>query len=466
MKTIAERLADAESALKLKKDALQAIIDGAAEDNDRDLDESEAQQADELRDDIAKLSTKHSNLAALDASAVTAKSVNGERPRATVAATAKTPTETGIGFARMVMCFAAAKGNRFEAIEVAKQRYPHEKAIQTFLKAPVSGGTTMETEWAGNLVEPTNMVSEFVEFLRPRTIVGRFGEGGIPSLRRVPFNIRVAAQIDGGSANWVGEGLGKPVTKFGFDAVTLRWNKVAAISVLSEELLRHSTPSAELLVRNSLAEAIVERLDVSFSDKDFSGAADVSPASPFAGASNAAVTGITAASVRHDIRVAVTHFITNNIPLSGLVILMRTSQALSLSLMRNALGVKEFPDMTMNGGLLEGIPVIASQHVKAGIVSFVSADDVYLADDGGVAIDMSREASLEMTSSPTMSMGDAVGSPYVPTPAQLVSMFQTNSVAIRAERIVTWKKRRTAAAYYLTGSVWGNADVSPPADPI
>ena len=56
--------------------------------------------------------------------------------------------------------------------------------------------------------------------------------------------------------------------------------------------------------------------------------------------------------------------------------------------MRNALGQKEFPDMTMNGGLLEGIPVIASQYMPQGVVAFVSADNIYLADDGGVSIDM------------------------------------------------------------------------------
>ena len=36
-------------------------------------------------------------------------------------------------------------------------------------------------------------------------------------------------------------------------------------------------------------------------------------------------------------------------------------------------------------------------------------------------------------------------SPYTPTAASMVSMFQTNSVAIRAERMITWKRRRSTA---------------------
>ncbi len=39
--------------------------------------------------------------------------------------------------------------------------------------------------------------------------------------------------------------------------------------------------------------------------------------------------------------------------------------------------------------------MIVSQYVGNQLV-LVNAPDIYLADDGGVAVDMSREASLEM----------------------------------------------------------------------
>jgi hypothetical protein len=40
-----------------------------------------------------------------------------------------------------------------------------------------------------------SVMDGFIEFLRPRTIVGKFGTGGVPSLRRVPFNVRVSGQF-------------------------------------------------------------------------------------------------------------------------------------------------------------------------------------------------------------------------------------------------------------------------------
>src|SRR5262249_42197672 len=161
-----------------------------------------------------------------------------------------------------------------------------------------------------------------------------------------------------------------------------------------------------------------------------------------------AASGVSADAVRADIKTAVSTFITNNIDTSGIVILMRSAQALSLSLMRTGLSVKEFPDMTPNGGILEGMPVIASQHVPQGVMIFCSADNIYLADDGGVAVDMSREASLEMDTVPS-SMINNGASPALSVESALVSMFQTNSVAVRAIRVIDWKKRRTAAVYYL-----------------
>jgi len=133
----------------------------------------------------------------------------------------------------------------------------------------------------------------------------------------------------------------------------------------------------------------------------------------------------------------------------------------ALTLMRNALGVREFPEMSMTGGMLEGFPVLASQFMPAGIVAAVSADNIYLADDGGVSVDMSREASLEMAdSSLTMDINNGA-SPPVSVETTLVSMFQTNSVAIRAERMINWKRRRPAAVYYLTATGWGST-TSPP----
>ena len=65
------------------------------------------------------------------------------------------------------------------------------------------------------------------------------------------------------------------------------------------------------------------------------------------------------------------------------------------------------------------------------VVVALQPELIMLADDGGVTIDASTEASLQMDSAPD--------SPAVATTV-LVSMFHMNTVALRAERFITWKK--------------------------
>jgi hypothetical protein len=62
---------------------------------------------------------------------------------------------------------------------------------------------------------------------------------------------------------------------------------------------------------------------------------------------------------------------------------------------------------------------------------------------------MSDQASLQMLDNPT---NDSA----VPTPTTVVSMFQTNSVALRAEREITWVKGRADAVVYMDDVNWGS----------
>jgi len=134
---------------------------------------------------------------------------------------------------------------------------------------------------------------------------------------------------------------------------------------------------------------------------------------------------------------------------------MSNTTALSLSLMHNALGNRVFPDVNMDGGVLWGLPVVASEHVPSDsnghFVVLVNASDIYLGDEGGFRVDMTDQASLQMDDDPGHDSD-------TPTAAQLVSLWQTNSVAFRAERIINWMRRRDSAVQVLSGVNWGDAE--------
>lgn len=459
MKSIADQIASYKSTRDQKFTEQQALMTKAAEAGVT-LDAAESEQYDTLETEVKALDAHIKRLEAMQAAQVAvAAPVAGAPPVASV--TRDVPViqvhdnlPPGIGFARSVMAKVCARLDHRYVLDVAKEMFPGDARLHAhFQKANVPAGSTTNSVYAAALVDPTNLTSEFIEYLRPATILGKFGANGIPSLRRVPFNIRVTGQTTGGTAYWVGEGKPKPVTAFEFNASTLAYTKVAAIAVITQELARFSSPSAEMLVRDALRDAVVERLDVDFIDPAHAAVANVNPASITNGLTALSSAGTSADNVRTDIQNLLEGFLAANQRVGSLVLIMPETLALALSLLVNDLGQREFPDISITGGRLLGIPVITSQYAAnasgaGNLVIAVNASEVFLADDGQVTVDMSTEAALQMLDNPT---NDTV----TPTATQMVSMWQTNSIALRAERFINWAKRRSTAVVYMDDVNWG-----------
>jgi HK97 family phage major capsid protein/HK97 family phage prohead protease len=357
--------------------------------------------------------------------------------------TVTSPLPKGTAFVRMCIALARGKGDSYQTLQHAKEWKDSTPEVETMVqhmwtKAAVAPGTTTDATFAGPLAvrQPIN---EFLELLRPRTLLGQ-----IPGLRQVPFNISVPSQTAGGTYSWVGQGLAKPVTNAAYAAVTLDFAKAAGIIVLSEELVKLSTPSAEGLVREELIAGMGAFLDVQFVDPAVAVGANLNPASITNGASTAAAGGVTSAFARADLAASVAVFTAANIPLLGSVWLMSDSNAFGIGLSVNALGQPLFPGMSIAGGTIFGIPVIVSNNVGNRVI-LVHAPSILYADEGGVQIDVSREASVQMDSAPD--------SPATATTV-LVSLWQNNLVGLRAERMITWKRARTAAVRYITAAAY------------
>jgi HK97 family phage prohead protease len=465
MKTITEQIKDFQAQRVAKSARMNELMNGAAEKGET-LDEAGTQEYDGLETEVKAIDSHLSRLDTLEkANAAAAKAVEAKTPaQASASRDPHVPVvklggdnaPAGIGYARAVMCEVQARMDYRPVMDVAKARYPHDSALHNFLqvKATVPAGTTQQAVYAGPLVYADNLASQFVEFLQPQTVVGKFGTGGIPSLTRVPFNVRVPSQTSDGFAAWVGEGAGKPVTSAAFSSISVTFAKVATIAVLTKELVRLSSPSAEMLVRNMLANAIIKKIDTSFIDPAFAAVANVNPASITHGLVALSSAGTSADNARTDLAKILKQYLEANQNPTGLVFIMPPTLAMVLSLMRNSLGQKEFPDITATGGMLEGFPVITTQHAAnesgaGNLVIAVRAADIFLADDGVVSIDASEQASVQMSDAPSINSTTGTG-------ASLVSLWQTNSVGIRAEREITWTKARSTAVVYMDDVNWGS----------
>jgi len=391
-----------------------------------------------------------------EAAAAAAAKARGARGDGVVATQPK--IEKGIRFARFAGVLAHAKGNINDAMQFAKNRFPQDKVLhdvlgtvaahggdgESVLKAAVAAGTTSDSAWAGPLVQYRDMVEDFVDFLRPMTIIGKL------PLRRAPFNIRIPRQLTGGSAFWTGEGQAKPVTSLTFDNITMKWFKLATIAVITQELARFSSPAAEGLIRDALAKAIAYQADLDFIDPDNAGTADVKPASILYGVTPIHASGTNEAALNADIASVFGPFITANMSPETGYWLMTPAQALKISLMKNTLGQRAFPGVGLNGGEFNGMPLITSNALNdaegsagGAPIVLIDAASIWLADDGEATIDVSTQASVQMDSAPDN-----------PTTAStvMVSLWQRNEIGIRAERYINWLKARAQAAQWIDGA--------------
>jgi HK97 family phage prohead protease len=460
MKSFTEQITALEAKRAASAARMEAVMTKSLEE-DRTTDAAEQEefdtlssQVDAIDKDLVRLRKLENGKAANATAVKAATSHQGAAMRGALMISTRQPElPVGILGTQALKVFMCAKMDGRPMENVAAEMYGQESSVYALVtKAAVVAGTTITGNWAANLVgTETGLFADFIEFLRPRIILGRFGTGNIPALRSVQFYVPLITQTSGGAGYWVGEAKAKPLTSFNFSRTHLSPLKVANICVLTMENIRFSNPKSDTIVRDQLAQALIERLDFDFITPAKTAVAGISPASITNGApAIASAAGTDADSVRLDIRSLWAKFNSYNNPPQTGVWVMPSNVAVSLASMVNPLGQQAFPDMNIMGGTLFGMPVIASDHCPATNVVLVNASDIYLADDGGFTIDASQEASLEMSDAPT---GDA----GTPTAASLVSMFQTNSVALRAERVINWARRRTGSVAYLTGVDWGGA---------
>jgi HK97 family phage major capsid protein len=349
---------------------------------------------------------------------------------------AKSQLPQGSAFVRAACAVLQCKGNFGEAAEYARARWQDSTPeVALYLKAAVAAGNTTDATWAGPLVNQT-IANDFIALLRPATIIGK-----INGLRTVPFNTKVPAQSAGGAYGWVGEGKAKPVTKLAFTSETLGIAKAAGIIVLTEELVRLSNPSAEALCRADMVAGIAAFLDQQFIDPAVAAVAGVNPAS----ITNGAPTAASSNDPLMDILALMQHFASFNIPLNGVTLIMSEVNAGALAMHRGVDGSRGFPSMSTSGGSVDGgLSVIASQAAGSNVIGLQPSLILY-ADDGGVTIDASREASIQMDSAP-VTPGDAT--------TVYVSLWQNNLVGLRAERFINWKRAGTNAVKYLTAATY------------
>ncbi|MDP4544101.1 phage major capsid protein [Psychrobacter faecalis] len=431
--------------IKSKKGKVQNIMKKAADD-DRTADDGEEDEIAVLEAEIARLETNlvrvegfiddaknalnDATPAAGENEEEAAASAEGEADPAEsakgVSAVKPNHAKKGIGFAQLTKAKALAvlqqkNGNYVSPLAIAKSQGMDPRVIQALEKAIV-----LDTSNSSDLIIENQLAGEFIELLREQTIVDKLA----PMMRAAPFNAKIPGAASGSVAGWVGEGKPKPATNPTFMSVNIGHHKVAGIIVRTDELLKLASPSADQMMRDDLIEACAEVIDDTFIDT--AAATDDRPAGVLNGATKIDHTGVGVAEYNVDLAALRKTFISNKLSLNGAYYVMSETRASDMSELRDALGNPYYRGMDALSGekTLNGLPVIESE-TAADVIALIKPSELYLADDGDVEVAFSDQATIDMGAS------------------TLVNLWQKNMTAIRAERHITWSKRRTAAAAYI-----------------
>lgn len=431
--------------IKSKKGKIGGILTKAATEKRTTNDDEEA-EVKAVEDDIVRLeanlarvegfiadvliAAENATPAAGDSEEEAGASAEGdpepEKSAKGITAVRDNNAKKGIGFAQLAKAKALSvlqqkKGNYITPLEIAKSQGMDKRVIQALEKASV-----LNTTNSSALIVENQLADEFVELLRAETIVDKLA----PMMRVAPFNTTIPGMGTGSVAAWVGEGAPKPATNPTFQTVEIKHHKLAGIVVRTDDLLKLSTPSTDQMLLNDLVESSATLIDTTFMDD--APQTSTRPAGVLNGATKIAATGRTAAEYDADLAALNNEFISNNLSLTGAHYIMSATRASAMGRLRDALGNPYYRGMASGPGekTLDGLPVIESENA-GNVIALVKPSELYLADDGDVEVAFSDQATIDMGAT------------------TLVNLWQQNMTAIRAERHITWAKRRVVAASYI-----------------
>lgn len=437
MKTLAQRVVDAEAKLVEFKDTLVELTSADELDNDA-VDEINKQIEAQSRT-VATLKASEANLGAA-AGAVTAPAVI-RRPLGAL----QRETKGADLIVRAIVARGLAHFGNKPIEKVLEERYNGQEAVAIIAKADQTIGTTTVAGWAAEVVQTG--WAEFLQALIPYSVYPNLRDRGI----RLSFDgvgsVSIPSRTAGGAGGgFVGEGQPIRVGRITTAATTMTPKKMGVIVPFSRELAKRSTPAIEGLVRQAILEDTGVVLDTIMLDAT---AGDtVRPAGLLNGVAAVGVGsgGGDFEAVLADFKALLAPFYAANAA-DSITVLMNPAQGLALALMPGPDGVIG----SFMTPLRDRLSFIESTNVPAGRLIAIRTSDLATALGDTPEFDISEQATVHMEDTNPLEIVSGTG----PTTADPVrSFFQTATIGVRMLMDVSWKMRRTGMVQWVNGTSW------------
>jgi HK97 family phage prohead protease/HK97 family phage major capsid protein len=453
MKTLAQRIEDAQTAYTVARDAYQDHIS----QDDYDIDEGETLEGvmNERQVRLDSLKKAERSLANGAAAAASAPSKPGAPIARKPLGVKEREPKPGDLIIRQAVVAMLAQVTQRDPISILEERYRDHEATNILVRAAVDPAKTTVSGWAAELIETETVA--FLETLRDISFYPRLAALGAnlqfgPGRGQIKIPSRSSTPSISGS--FVAEGAPIPVRRIGLTSTTLTPHKMGVISVFTKEVAKYSNPQIEGLLRQEIRGDTADTIDTLLIDATVG--SSTRPAGLLYGVS--ALTASTDggwAAIMQDIDTLAAPFDTAKAG-RNLVLLMNKREARKLNFVPG-------PDDKL-GSMRQmladsGITAIASVNVPAGRLIMVDAADFATAVEDQPEFEASEQAVIHMEDTSPAQIGTA-GSPNV-VAAPVQSMFQTASIALRMLLDVTWAMRRTGMVQWIDGADWSYSPGNP-----
>lgn len=438
MKTLSQRIEDAQADLNAKRDRLAEL---SANDN-FDVDAVEALNVETEAAERA--------LAALKATEQRIGVNAGQKPPA---AANMNRRPLGVqqkelsGLDLMVRAITARGISHFgrrPLDQVLEERYPGHEATAIVTRADQTVGTTTVSGWASELVQTT--YADFLQALTGFSIYPALRSRGLGLSFDGSGTVSIPSRTAGGAGGgFVAEGSPIRVGRITTAATTMTAKKMGVIVPFTRELAKRSTPMIEGLVRQAILEDTGAILDAAVLDATASSTAR--PAGLLNGVS-AAATGYGGGdftAVLEDFKALLGPFITANAA-DNITVVMNPIQGLALAMMPGPVG-----NPGWFNAIRERVTIIESTYATAGRLIAIRNSDFATATGDTPEFDVSEQAVVHMEDTTPLEIVSGTG----PTPADPVrSFWQTGTIGVRMIMDVSWKMRRTGMVQWISGTSW------------
>lgn len=315
----------------------------------------------------------------------------------------------GAKIARFGMAIAAGKGNLADAEKFAKTELRDNDVAMAVSTAEGSGGALI----------PENLSSDFIELLRPKSIVRMLGASVVPL---VNGSLTIPRHTGGAISGYKAENASRNAENQTLDDVKLSAKTQMTIVPISNELIGRAGRNVESIFLNDMLAATATRQDKAFIRDDGTNN------TPTGMRKTAEVGGRLKAFAgdKADIQVV-------DMYLDSLVLALEESDsamvrpgwglsprtAMYLYGLRDGNGNKVYPEMAQ--GMLKGYPIGKTTNIPVNLGTGLSFSEIYFADFNDVIIGESDSMTIDFSREATYN--DASGN--------LISAYSANQSVLR-----------------------------------